>query len=633
MSACTGSDGDGDDGGGPDGGDASAASREVEWGACGFDVPAGVPIECGTLPVPADRDDPDAGTVELAFGVVRTDSDDPADDPVVYLSGGPGQGTLEFVPVAFGELYEPLTEDRDLILLDQRGTGLTEPSLTCEEYTSWVQESLGSDLPPEELEAQAVQSLEECRQRLVDEGIDFSDYNSAASAADLEDLRVALGHDEWNLYGISYGTRLAQTAMRDHPEGIRSVVLDAAYPVDADLYEETPENAVRAMEALFATCADDPECAARYPDLEQTFRSLVDELNASPAPITVVDPTNAQRVEDELDGDSLAGFLFQTLYSTQLVPFLPEIIAAADDGEFGTIGLLFGLLSQQLELVSIGQQLAVQCQEEVPFSSREEVAAAAAADPMVEGFFQQAPTLGPGVFDVCASWEAGEPGPGADDPVESEIPALVLAGDLDPITPPRWGEAISDNLPNSFFVRFPFTGHGALPSHDCAVEIAADFLDDPRSEPATGCVEEIEAPAFTASDVDVEMVSFESEESGLTGVRPDGWTEVLPGVWQQSALVSLIQRVVPGATAEQVLQQLGAQLGTGEPPQQVGELTTESFSWALYSLDDLGQRVELALADSPDGVVLVQLSTGPARSDVYREQAFLPAVEALAPLG
>jgi pimeloyl-ACP methyl ester carboxylesterase len=628
VSACTGSGEDDSTSGDP----SSAASADVEWGACDFQVPAGVEIECGTLPVPADRDDPDSGEVELAFGVVRTAADDAAEDPIVYLSGGPGGSTLELVPQAFGQLYEPLTADRDLILVDQRGTGLTEPSLACDEYSSWVRESLGAGLSAEELAEQAVESLAECRERLVDEGVDFADYDSAASAADLDDLRRALGHDEWNLYGISYGTRLAQTAMRDHPDGIRSVVLDASYPVEAQLYEETPDNAGRAIEALFETCAADDACAEQYPDLEQTFGALVEELNAEPAAITVLNTTTGERVEDRLDGDSLAGLLFQSLYSTDLIAFLPEIIAAAEDDEFGTIGLLLGAFAQQLDFVAIGQQLAVQCEEEVPFGSREAAAAAAAEHPLVEGFLENAPTIGPGVFDLCASWAAGEPPADADEPVVSEIPALVFSGDLDPITPPRWGEDVAANLPNSFLVRFPFTGHGSLPAHDCAVRIASDFLDDPGSEPDTGCVDEVEPPAFTADGVSVELTSFESEELGLAGVRPDGWTEVLPGIWQESALVSLVQQVVPGATAEQVLAQVAAQLGTDEPPQPVDQLSTDAVTWDLYRIDDLGQRLDVALADSPDGLLLVQVSSSPARSEVYREQVFLPAVEALSPL-
>ncbi|GAB3352121.1 alpha/beta fold hydrolase [Modestobacter lapidis] len=610
---------------------ASTPVRDVEWGACGFDVPAGVDIECGTLEVPADRAEPDAGTIDLAFGIARSTADAPADDPVVYLSGGPGQGALEFVPLAFGQLYEPLTATRDLVILDQRGTGLTEPSLACDEYSSWVRETLGSDLPEEELAEQAVESLDTCRQRLLDEGIDLADYNSAASAADLDDLRRALEYEEWNLYGISYGTRLAQTAMRDTPGGIRSVVLDAAYPIDADLYGEAPRNAARAMEALFDVCADDAGCAERFPDLEQTFTGLAEQFDAQPVPVTLLDPTTGQRVESELDGAGLTGFLFQSLYSTELVPFLPEIIDAAAGGDVGTIGLLLSAFAQQLDLVAVGQQLAVQCQEEVPFSSEQTVAAAADDHPLVEGFFESAPTLGAGIFDVCATWDAGEPGEAENEPLVSEIPTLVLAGDLDPITPPRWGESISDDLPNSFFFSFPVTGHGSVAVHECAVQLTSAFLDDPGAAPDAACIEQIDAPAFTADSVAVEMASWQAEDGGAAGVRPDGWTEVVPGVFQASPLVSLIQQVVPGVTADQLLQQLGAQLGTGSPPEPVGQLQSPFLTWDLYRVDDLGQRVDLALAQHPGGLALVQLTASPERSDVYREQVFLPAVQAFAP--
>ncbi|MGY1844655.1 alpha/beta hydrolase [Modestobacter sp. SYSU DS0875] len=625
VAGCTGS-GEDDDTAAP-----SAAAREVAWGACDFDVPAGVDIECGTLEVPADRDDPDSPTIELAFGVVAAADDDPAEDPLVYLSGGPGQGALEFVPLAFGELYEPLAQDRDLVILDQRGTGLTEPSLACDEYSSWVRESLGSEEPVEELAEQAAASLEECRQRLVDEGVDFADYDSAASAADLDDLRRALGHEEWNLYGISYGTRLAQTAMRDTPEGIRSVVLDASYPIDADLYEETPGNAARAIDALFAACAADAGCAERYPDLEQTVTDLVAELDAAPASVTVLDPTTGERVESPLDGAGFVGFLFQSMYSTELIPFLPEVIEAAANDEFGTIGLLLSAFTQQLDMVSVGQQLAVQCQEEVSFSDPDAVADAVAEHPLVESFFASTPTMGPGIFDVCTSWDAGEPGPAENEALSSDLPTLVLAGELDPITPPRWGEQLAEELGNAVYVEFPATGHGSVGTHECAVQLTREFLADPGSEPDTSCVDDVEAPAFTPEGVQVEMTDWESEELGLAGVRPDGWSEVLPGAFQQSPLVSLVQQVVPGATADQVLQQLAAQLGTGEPVEPVDQLETASVTWDLYRVDDLGQRVDLALAETPAGLAVVQLTASPKRSDVYREQVFLPAVEAFDP--
>lgn len=625
LAGCTGS---GDDGDAP--ATSEAASRAVEWGACEVEVPAGVELDCGTLEVPADREDPDAGTVTLAFGVVRAAAEEPADDPVVYLSGGPGQGALEFVPLAFEQLYEPLAQDRDLVLLDQRGTGLSEPSLACDEYSSWVRESLGSGEPADELAAQATATLAECHQRLLDEGVDPADYDSAASAADLDDLRRALELEEWNLYGISYGTRLAQTAVRDFPEGIRSVVLDAAYPIDADLYEEGPGNAAAAIEALFATCAADAACAARHPDLEQTVTDLVARLDAAPVPVTVVDPTTGERVESPLDGAGLVGFLFQSMYSTELIPFLPEVLDAAADGEFGTIGLLLGASVQQLDLVSVGQQLSVQCQEEVSSSDREAVAQAATEHPLVEGFFAGNPTQGPGVFDVCADWGAGEPGPGEDEAVSSDLPTLVLAGELDPITPPRWGEQLAEGLSNAVFVEFPYTGHGSVGTHECAAQLVQEFLADPDAEPDVSCVEDVEPPVFTAEGVAVETVPWESEDLGVSGVRPEGWSEVLPGAFQQSPLVTLVQQVAPGASPDQVLQQLAVQLGA-DAPRPVEQVQTGSLTWDLYRLDDLGQRVDLALAETPAGLAVVQLTSSPARSDVLREQVFLPAVQAFDP--
>ena len=472
---------------------------EVEWGDCRFEVPPGLEVRCGALDVPADRADPDPDTVRLAFGVVSSAHDDPSDDPIVYLAGGPGGDALELVPLGFGELYEPLMGDRDLIIVDQRGTGLSEPSLSCPEHSSWVRESLGAEQDPDRLAEQGLRALDDCRRRLVDQGVDFADYNSAASATDLDDLRQALGYEQWNLYGTSYGTRLALAAVRDHPDGIRSVVLDAAYPVTASLYEEIPQNAARAIEAFFALCEADAGCRQRFPDLEAAFSGLVAELDDEPVPLTVVDPMTGERFDTDLDGAGLVGFLFQSLYVTDLVAFLPEIIDRAADNDVDIIGVVMGALISDVERVAIAMQLAVQCQDEIPFEDRGRAAEAAAEHPLVEGFFERSITLGPAVFDVCDRWDAGEPEPAADEPVTSAIPALVLTGELDPITPPRWGEEVAADLINSYFFTFPFTGHGVLPSHGCAEQMIHQFLDDPATEPDSACIDEIEPPRFAAA--------------------------------------------------------------------------------------------------------------------------------------
>ena len=607
------------------------AAREVEWGACAFQVPTGVEMECGVLEVPANREDAGAGAVRLHFGVVHTPAEAPADDPIVFLSGGPGQGALEFVPLAYAQLYEPLVKNRDLVIVDQRGTGLSEPSLKCDEFIAWARETIGSGESLEAMAAEEEQVLDECRQRLVDEGVDFANYNSAASAADLDDLRRALGYEEWNLYGQSYGTRLALTAMRDTPDGIRSVVLDAAYPLEVNLYEEIAANGARSIEALFAACEADAACAQRFPELEQTFLALVEELNAQPVPITVVDPQSGRRLESELSGDGLVAFIFESSYATELLPFLPEIIAAASEGDFGTIGLLQGAFLTQLDLVSTGMQLAVQCQEEVAFGTPDAVTAALAEDPLMSGFLERSPTLGPDVLELCERWDAGDPAANEDEPVTSDIPTLILAGDFDPITPPRWGEALAESLPNSHFFEFPSTGHGVVAAHECGVQLFHDFLEDPATAPESACIAEIPPPAFTADEVDVELVPVVREEIGVEGVAPEGWTEVLPGIYQESPLVVLAYVVAPGATAELILAQLAAQMGADAPPAPVGQRETSFLTWNLYEINDLGQSVDLAMAEHNGRLLLIQLGATPQRRDAYYEEVFLPAVDAFNP--
>lgn len=605
---------------------------EVEWEQCPFQDP-GTGIECGALVVPADRDNPDAGTVRLRFGVVPG-ADGAPEDPVVYLSGGPGQSALEFVSVAYGLLYEPLAGDRTLVIVDQRGTGFSEPSLFCDEYLTWAMDSLGSDASPEEQATESAEALEECRQRLIDEGIDFGNYDSAASAADLEDLRAALGYQQWNLYGNSYGTRLALTAMRDYPAGIRSVILDAVYPVEANLYAEAPRNAERAMDAFFATCDADPNCADQFPELKQTFTALVDRLNAEPASITVPNPNpgpvGPARFQSPLSGDGLVAGLFQSLYATDLIPFLPEIIAAADQGDFGTIGLLQGAFAAELGYVSLGMQLAVQCHEEVPFASAQDLETASADYPLVEGFFTSAATLGPQMLELCDDWGSGMPDAVEDEPVESDIPTLVMTGNLDPITPPRWGEAIASSLSAAQFFEFPYTGHGVLVARDCGVQMAQSFLDAPGAEVDDSCIDAIVAPPFTTAEVDVQMVPYVSP-LGFEGARPEGWDEAVPGVFQQSLLVALIQQALPGATVDQVMQQVAMQLGMVEAPQPAEEVEVNGVAWRRYELSDLGQAVDLALADYEGTLLMIQLGTTPLRRDVYYEQVFLPALEAFDP--
>jgi pimeloyl-ACP methyl ester carboxylesterase len=225
--------------------------------SCDFIVPGGRDVTCGYLTVPEDRTQPDGAAVRLHVAVFLSESGNPAPDPVVYLEGGPGGEPLETLIFTFEDYFAPYLTERDVIIFDQRGTGLSEPSLACPELVEASLEYLDDVLSDEEEADVYLGAMTDCRERLLADGVNLAAYNSRENAADLNDLRIALGYDEWNLYGISYGTKLALTTMRDFPEGIRSVVLDSAYPLQTSLIIDVPANMDRAFDTLFAGCAAD----------------------------------------------------------------------------------------------------------------------------------------------------------------------------------------------------------------------------------------------------------------------------------------------------------------------------------------------------------------------------------------
>ncbi len=290
--------------------------------ACPFAVPEGESVECGYLIVPQDRSNPDEGDIELAVAILHSTASDTAPDPIIYLEGGPGGSALSGIDLWYDS---PFRQRRDIVLFDQRGTGYSYPRLYCYEI-----DEIDPDLDDEAyMQAQEDATLA-CLDRFADEGTDISDYNSAASAADVADLGQALGYDSWNLYGVSYGTRLALTVMRDYPEGLRSVILDAVYPPVVDAYEEGPVNTYRVFTQLFDDCAADATCNQAYPDLEGRFYALVNRMNNQPEQIAELD-------YGELRGDDLVATIFGYFYDTRLVPYLPRLIVEMESSRYDTL--------------------------------------------------------------------------------------------------------------------------------------------------------------------------------------------------------------------------------------------------------------------------------------------------------
>ena len=450
-------------------------------------------MECSHLTVPEDRRDPGGASIRLHIAVFKSPNDAPAPDPLVYLSGGPGSSALKELRFIFDDQLEPFLANRDVIVLDQRGTGFSEPALDCPEFVEAVHDSLDQDLTVELEAVLTIGSLVSCRDRLDEGGVNLEGYTSAENAADLEDLRRALGYDSWNLLGVSYGTRLVLTAMRDFPEGIRSVILDSTYPPDVDAYTNFLPNADRALTTLFDGCAAHPVCNDTHPQLETVFFRLAGVLAESPVVFPITHPLTGETFDLLFGPDELIGFLFQSLYITDIIPLLPDIIFRTGLGDFAAVAALEGAFLTQLDDISVGMHYSVQCSEEAPFTTQEDLDSVAETHPRLRGLADRNPIL-----PLCRAWGARQADSDENQPVKSGIPALVLAGEYDPITPPSWGRRAAGSLANGAFFEFPGVGHGvSFSGGECPIGIAQDFLDDPRPCVDASCIEKMEGPDFS----------------------------------------------------------------------------------------------------------------------------------------
>ena len=586
-----------------------------EESRCEFEEPAGRDITCGFVVVPENRAAPGGNDVRLAVAIVAAERGPVAEDPIIYLDGGPGGESLEPLQFTFDSVFAPFAATRDLIFFDQRGIGLSEPSLECREDLDLTYELLDADIPNSQLLQLQSDAIQDCRNRLARDGVDLSQYTSATNAADVNDIRIALGHDQLNLFGISYGTRLAQTVMRDHPEGVRSVILDSVYTPDVDLIATTPENLDRALNKLFAGCAADTECNELYPDLENRLFDLVERLETSPIIIEATDILQGDRYDVIVDGSGLLGSVFQGLYSEQIIPILPQMIVDVENGDTITLSQLASINITNLPFVSFGMHLSVQCAEEVPFA--DPVTVAAADDPFPEfvDLFEISSNVGPGVFDLCDIWDVEPSGAVEALPVVSDIPTLVLSGEYDPITPPAWGELAAASLSNSTYVLALGLGHGVSLGSPCTTDLALAFIDDPTGELDTSCIDDLRPPAWVGTEAAVvafELVPVEIDVFGVTvsTLRPDSWEEIQPGVYIRGAggvnQTALIVQAFPAALGEQLIVDFFAESISPDSPVAA---QPDFGPWSRWLTNFDGFALDLAVLTSGTNRVLVVLVT------------------------
>ena len=553
---------------------AGTAEPLFEPRACEFQMPPGqvegVSVECGYLVVPENRADPDSRSIRLAIAIFHPPDGITHPVPVVYLEGGPGGSPLKLLAIRdFETSFGPLLDQgRELILVDQRGVGRSRPALECPRFVELYLDLLDQELDGDRLDRDAIRALKvdalaACAETLSATA-DLTAYNSAASAADVEDLRRALGYEQLDLWGTSYGTWLALAVMRDHPEAVRSAVLDAPVPPQVDLYTETPDSFARSLDQVFSACAADPACDVTYPELEAVFLETIDRLDDAPVTVELLNPLAGERVPLLMDGDAFLEQVFRGLYSTAMRQALPGVIYDAREGAFDTLLAIAQLDVLRQHFRSWGMYFSVLCHDEVPFSSLEGFEAARARHPELAGMFDHF-EIGPLAFEACDSWGAGMAGAAENEPVRSAIPTLIMTGQYDPIVPPAFGEGIAETLENATFLLFPGLSHGASGT-ECATRIMLAFLDDPEGVPDASCLADDAVAKFTmpTSPGAVEMEPYTSEDVGLAGLRPKGWSEPAPGTYARmlsgtdnTSLALLRLPIDTAATLQRVTQTFG----------------------------------------------------------------------------
>lgn len=458
-------------------------------------------VTCGYVRVPERHSNPDGEKIDLAVMIIHASSDNKQSDPLFFLQGGPGGSTID----TYAEILlttRPLLTDRDMVLFDQRGTLNSQPSLICSEYDQLLLDTIEKDIPDEEYYQLEEAMYKACRHRLEKEGVDLSAYNSLENAADIQAIRQALGYEQINLYGVSYGTLLALHTMRFYPENIRSVILDAVVPPQTNFILEVPQTSQRAFTQLFDACEQDPSCSKAYPALDIRFYRLIHALNERPVRIPMTDPDTGITYQAVIDGDTFLDGIFQLLYIGELIPAIPKTIVDAEVGNFNFFSRIMSIIVFD-RTYSYGMYFSVLCSEDSDFSPSEI---------SLEGVHPQlaaSQSDGPEQFlNTCNIWQVEPLDASMDEPVSSSTPVLILSGGFDPITPPEFGQEVSKTLVNSYVIEFPTGGHGAALGGDCQDQIIRSFLLNPSQSPDTNCMQPLESLEFYTPETVIEIPSI-----------------------------------------------------------------------------------------------------------------------------
>ena len=456
----------------------------LEQVSCWFDPPASDPVTlCYFLHVPQDYDDPDETWIRFPVVILKSANSQGGKTPVLHLGGGGPGNPLGFLPGAdvswVWELYQGMAtrRGRDLVMIDPRGVGHSSPALNCPEYVSLAEDLLAGQLNPTDESRLTRDAYLQCRNRLEDAGVDFSFYNSAMVARDMEHLRLALGVEQWNLYGVSYGSRYAQTMVRDFPGTVESMVLDAATFPDVAYTERSGDAYLQSLERLFEYCEGESHCSQSLGDVRGAFWALVESLETAPPDFVMGHPYRPYEIDIRLTGMRFLNAYYNALYDAGYYAGLPDVISALEQGE---IGLFNDALVEWIYFIlddgyADAAAIAHYCYEEWPFVDLTRAEENLEVLPPL--LREVARVELHATADQCREWgvAAGQAIEGR--PVQTDVPTLFLHGALDPVLPVEDLDLHTRTFTRSEQVVFSDVSHSVVGVHHCGIELAAAFFD------------------------------------------------------------------------------------------------------------------------------------------------------------
>ncbi|HEY3459265.1 MAG TPA: alpha/beta fold hydrolase [Casimicrobiaceae bacterium] len=412
--------------------------------------------QCGHVDVPEHRGDPASRRIAIFVAVLPANTLSPKPDPLVVLAGGPGQAASSLGP--FARLLTGVRRTRDIVLVDQRGTGRSAP-LDCPAFA-----------PDEhaEFDTNPVPKATLCAAQLAARGIDAAQYTTSAFVADLDDVRRALGYARLNLWGGSYGTRVAQEYLRRHPERVRSLVLDGVAPPSLRIAFDVWPTRDEALDRVIAACKASVPCAKAHPDVNDAFAQLRRELAAG-REVTLRDPRTGDDRVLRIDFDTLLAALQPLTYLPEAASLVPELLALARRGEYGPVfAASLSVIGDLPSEFSPALYYSVTCAEDVPRISPAE-RARGVGDARIQALATRS-------IAVCEHWPRGTYPADFGTPVESDVPALLLSGGLDPVTPPAYAASVAKHLSHGREIVAPGYGH-IVSGQGCAPRLISAFVD------------------------------------------------------------------------------------------------------------------------------------------------------------